>query len=69
MTEKDIAIRHRVRNVAALRALARFYMTNVSSPMTPNSLEKFLKADAGTIERFSSHLEDAFVVFFVRMFA
>lgn len=69
MTEKDIVIRHRVRNVAALRALAGFYMTNVSSPTTSNSLEKFLKADAGTIDRFSSYLEDAFVVFFVRRFA
>lgn len=66
---KDIEKRYKVRKRETLRALARFYMTSISSTITFSSLAKHLGTTAATIEKFSSHLEEAGLVFFLKRFS
>lgn len=66
---KDIEKRYKVRKRETLRALARFYMTSISSTITFSSLAKHLGTTTVTIEKFSSHLEEAGLVFFLKRFS
>lgn len=66
---KDIERRYNLREREKLRALARFYLTNISSRITFNSLSKFLNTTTNTIEKFSSYLEEANILFFVKRFS
>ena len=66
---KDIEKRYRLKKAEKLRALARFYLTNVSNPITFNSLKNSLDTTTNTIEKFSSYMEEANVIFFVKRFS
>jgi predicted AAA+ superfamily ATPase len=66
---KDIEKRYRLKKGEKLRALARFYLTNISSPITFNSLKKSLDTTTNTIEKYSSYLEEANMIFFVKRFS
>jgi predicted AAA+ superfamily ATPase len=48
--------------------LAKFYLSNISSPTTFSSLEQFLNMNSVTIEKFSYLLEEAFLIFFAKIF-
>ncbi len=67
--EKDIAERHSVRRKDKLKALARFYLANVSNAITFRSVEKFLQIPLLTVERFSSFLEESYLLFFNKRFS
>lgn len=66
---KDIEKRYRLKKSEKLRALARFYLTNISNTITFNSLKKSLDTTTNTIEKFSSYLEEAGMIFFVKRFS
>lgn len=66
---KDIEKRYRLKKGEKLRALARFYLTNISSLITFNSLKKSLDTTTNTIEKYSSYLEEASMIFFVKRFS
>lgn len=66
---KDIEKRYKLKKTEQLRALARFYLTNMSSRITFNSLKKFLDITTTTIEKFSSYLEEANILFFIKRFS
>ncbi|MEM7814630.1 MAG: ATP-binding protein, partial [Candidatus Aenigmatarchaeota archaeon] len=66
---KDIVLRYRIKKVRELISLARFYLTNISNPITYTSLEDSLKITADTIEKFSSYMEESFLIFFVSRFS
>jgi len=66
---KDIEKRYMLKKGEKLRALARFYLTNISSPITFNSLKKSLDTTTNTIEKYSSYLEEAGMIFFVKRFS
>lgn len=66
---KDIIKRHQLRNPSDLRELAQFYFTNCSSPITYNSIEKFLKISADTAESYSGYFEDVYFFAFVKRFS
>jgi len=66
---KDIEKRYNLREREKLRALARFYLTNISSRITFSSLSKFLNTTTNTVEKFSSYLEEANILFFVKRFS
>ncbi|MCS7106376.1 MAG: ATP-binding protein, partial [Candidatus Aenigmarchaeota archaeon] len=40
---KDIALRYKLKKFGGLTSLAKFYLTNISNPITFTSLEKFLE--------------------------
>lgn len=65
---KDVITRYKIRAIAALKTLANFYLTNVSKPVTFGSLKKFLGLSLRTVERFSSYLEAAYLIFLLKKF-
>lgn len=62
--EKDLVRRYKIRRREELKELLRFYLSNISNLVSFNSLEKFLGISADTIEKFSSYLENVFLLFF-----
>ena len=66
---KDIETRYKIKEREKLRTLARFYLTNISSTITFNSLKKFLNTTTNTIEKFSSYLKESNMLFFVKRFS
>lgn len=66
---KDLIRRFKIRKMEKLSALARFYLTNIASPITFTSIEKFLGISSDTIEKFSSYLEMSYLLFFLKRFS
>ena len=66
---RDVEKRHKVRKGEKLKTLAKFYLTNIGNPITFSSLSKFLKISKNTIEKFSTYLEEAYLLFFIKKFS
>jgi predicted AAA+ superfamily ATPase len=66
--EKDVVERYKIRKTEKLKMLAKFFLSNISSPTTFSSLEQFLNMNSVTIEKFSYLLEEAFLIFFAKIF-
>lgn len=66
---RDIRQRYHIRKFEELKSLLRFYLTNISCPVTFHSLEKFLHLSEDTVARFSLHAESAFLFFFLKRFS
>lgn len=66
---KDLIKRFKIRKSERLKALAKFYLSNISSPATFNSIEKFLGLSADTVEKFSDYFETAYMLFFLKRFS
>jgi len=66
---RDIEKRYKIRKSEALWGLARFYLTNISKPITFNSIRNFIEGSTVTIERFSNYIEEANMVFFLKRFS
>jgi hypothetical protein len=48
--------------------VAKFYLSNVSSLITFSSLGRTLKISVDSVEKYSHHLEEVFLLFFNKMF-
>jgi uncharacterized protein len=66
---RDLIKRYRIRKIEKLRSLIKFYLGNISSPITFASSGEFLKMSAETTERFSDYLESSYLVFFLKRFS
>ena len=66
---KDLAKRYRIRKTEALKKLAKFYFTNMASPITFNSMSKFLNLSTDTVEKFSDYFSTAYLIFFLKRFS
>ena len=66
---RDLIKRYRIRKTEKLRSLIKFYLGNISSPITFASSGEFLKMSAETTERFSDYLEASYLVFFLKRFS
>ncbi|MCD6310859.1 MAG: ATP-binding protein, partial [Elusimicrobia bacterium] len=66
---RDIAQRFRIKKPGKLRILVQFYLTNISSYVSFNSISKFIKLPVETVRRFSLYVENSFLVFFVKRFS
>src|SRR3989338_6747347 len=69
LVNKDLLRRFNVRKPQELRALVKFYLSNVATLTTFNSIEKFLKISGATVEKFSGYLEQVFLVLFLKRFS
>lgn len=59
---KDIAVRHKVDNIALLRELYFYLITNFARPYSYQSLSRFIPiASVNTIKKYISLMEDAFL--------
>ena len=66
---RDIAERHKIRKLEKLKALAKYYLTNLSSPISYRRIAKFIGLSLDSIERISSYMADAYFCYFVPKFA
>lgn len=66
---RDVAERHKIRRTGKLRVLAKYYLTNFSSPISYRRIAKFIGLSLDSIERFSTHMADACMIFFVPKFS
>lgn len=66
---RDIVQRFKVKKIPQLKSLVQFYLTNISSYVTFNSVSKFIKLPVETIRRFSTYIEVSDLAFFVKRFS
>jgi len=69
IASRDVIQRFKVKKSGKLKALARFYLTNISSPISFNKISGFVQLPTETVRRFSSYLETANLIFFIRRFS
>jgi len=69
VVNKDLIKRFKIRKTEEIKSLIRFYLSNISCPITFSSAGKFLNMSALSIERFSAYLESSYVVFFLKRFS
>lgn len=66
---KDLIKRYKVKKIGKLETLAKYYLTNISNPITFRSLSRFLELSTDTVEKFSNYLESSFMLFFLKRFS
>ncbi len=66
---KDVAMRHRIKDIVKLEELARYYLSNVASMQSFNKIKNVLGISIDTVERFSRYFSEAYLVFFVKRFS
>ncbi len=66
---KDIAMRHRIKNIVKLEELAKYYLSNISSLQSFNKIKNMLNLSIDTVERFSRYFSDAYLIFFIKKFS
>ncbi len=66
---KDIINKYKIRKGQKLKSLARFYLTNIGKEITFNSIKKFLGISVDSIDLYSSYLEEANLLFFIKRFS
>lgn len=66
---RDIAERHKVTKVDKLRSLAKYYFTNVGALASFRKIANFTGISPNSVERYSDHLNDAYMIFFVKRFS
>ena len=66
---KDVLKRWSIKNIGKLESVSRYYISNVSSPITFNRISKFLNIPVKTVENYSKHLEKSGLIFFVYRFS
>lgn len=66
---RDVAKRFRVKKVDRVKFLAHFYLTNISSYISFNKVARFTALPVETIRRFSSYIETANLLFFIKRFS
>lgn len=67
---RDIAVRHGIRNVITLQQLAVWLISNISKPVTGNSLRKIFDiGSSSSIMEYLNFFSDAYLFFFVPVFS
>ncbi len=66
---RDIVQRFKVKKIDKLRAIARFYLTSISSSISFNKMSRFIQLPTETVRRFSYYIEITNIVFFVKRFS
>ncbi len=66
---KDVAERHHIKKTAKLKSLATFYLSNASSLASFRKIKDFLGLSLDSVERFSSYLQEAYIVFLMNKFS
>lgn len=67
---RDIAVRFGIRDIFSLKKLAVYLLTNIGSPVSATKLKQVLTVKStATILEYFSHLENAYLIFFVPVFS
>ncbi|MDO8727759.1 MAG: ATP-binding protein [Candidatus Methanoperedens sp.] len=66
---KDTIDRFNIREREKIKTLSKFYLTNISSPVSFNKVSSFLDIPLTTVERFSDYIQTACLVFFIKKYS
>ncbi len=66
---KDTINRFNIREREKIKTLSKFYLTNISSPVSFNKVSSFLNIPLRTVERFSDYIQTACLIFFIKRFS
>lgn len=69
IVERDLAMRQKVRKIDQLKSLARYYLTNFSSRISYRRIAKYIGLSFDSVGRFSEHMKEAYMIFFVPKFS
>lgn len=69
LIHKDLVRRFKIRKHEPLKALVNYYLSNISSPSTFNSISHHLDISVDTIEKYTGYLEQIFLVFSLKRFS
>jgi len=69
LLNKDLIRRYKIRKTGKIKELTIYYLSNISTPSTYNSLKKQLLLTTDTIEKFSGYIESIYLIFFVKRFS
>ncbi|MBU4450537.1 MAG: ATP-binding protein [Actinobacteria bacterium] len=69
LLNKDLIRRYKIRKTGKIKELAIYYLSNISTPSTYNSLKKQLLLTTDTIKKFSNYIESIYLIFFVKRFS
>ncbi len=66
---RDIVEKYKVKEVAKLRSLARFYLSNIGSLISFNKVGTWLKETVSTVSCFSYYFEEVYLLNFLKRFS
>ena len=66
---RDIAERYKITKIDKLKSLGKYYLTNIASPTTFRKIADFLGISLDSVERYSYHFQDTYLIFFVNKFS
>lgn len=66
---KDVISRYNIKDIKKLEELAKYYMSNISSPNSYNRIKNVFSMSLDTVERYSSYLESTYMLFFIKKFS
>lgn len=69
VVNKDLLKRYKIRKTEKFKSLIKFYLSNISSPVTSSASGKFLQISTDSVEKFSGYLETAYLTFFLKRFS
>jgi predicted AAA+ superfamily ATPase len=69
LVTKDLLRRFKVRKPQELKALIKYYLSNTATLTTFHAIAKFLRLSPVTVDKFSSYLEQVYLVFFLKRFS
>ncbi len=69
VVNKDLIKRYKIRKTEEIKSLAKFYLSNISRPITFSASGKFLEMSTLSAKRFSAYLENSYLVFFLKRFS
>ena len=66
---KDIVEKYRIKEIAKLKSIARFYLSNIGSHVSFNGVGKWLEENVSTVSRFSYYFEEVYLLYFLKRFS
>ncbi len=66
---KDTIERFNIREREKIKILSKFYLTNITSPVSFQKISTFLNIPHTTVDRFSDYIQTACLVFFIKKFS
>jgi len=67
--QKDVVLRHNIRDKDALEKMAVFLMSNIGKPISNASMQKAFSLSYESVDNYLSYLKEAFLVFEVMQFS
>ncbi|MBL7147819.1 MAG: ATP-binding protein [Nanoarchaeota archaeon] len=66
---KDIVEKYKIKEIAKLKSIARFYLSNIGSLVSFNKVGRWLEENVSTVSRFSYYFEEVYLLYFLKRFS